>query len=68
MIQTNKRIVQWPNTALNESKPRKYEGQNKQIDFVDSIIQHSTLLLYVGEVSSPPQRTRTVSAWRFQGR
>ncbi|CAJ0904394.1 19658_t:CDS:2 [Entrophospora sp. SA101] len=34
----DKHIVQWPNTALNESKARRFEGQIKQPDFAVSII------------------------------
>lgn len=54
----DKCIVQWPNTALNESKTRKFEGRTKQPDFTVSIIcqlQTSTTL-FVGEVSPPSKK------------
>lgn len=36
----DKHIVQWPNTAFNESKSRKFKGRAKQPDFVVSIVHH----------------------------
>ncbi|CAG8677272.1 4555_t:CDS:2, partial [Racocetra fulgida] len=54
----NKHIVQWPNTALNESKLRKYKGRAKQPDFVISIIHQLQIAatIFVGEVSPPSQK------------
>ncbi|POG58078.1 hypothetical protein GLOIN_2v946534 [Rhizophagus irregularis DAOM 181602=DAOM 197198] len=34
----NRHIVQWPNTALEESRARKFEGRTKQPDFTVSVI------------------------------
>jgi len=55
----DKHIVQWPNTALNESKARKFRGQTKQPDFVVSIVhQFQTVAnIFIGEVSPPSQKT-----------
>ncbi|CAG8656323.1 16678_t:CDS:2, partial [Acaulospora morrowiae] len=54
----DKHIVQWPNTALNESKSRKFEGRTKQPDFVVSIIHQfqTVAVVFVGEVSPPSQK------------
>ncbi|RIA85442.1 hypothetical protein C1645_781843 [Glomus cerebriforme] len=55
----NKHMVQWPNTTLNESKSRKYEGRSKQPDFVVSIIHQlqTDSVIFIGEVSPPSQRS-----------
>jgi hypothetical protein len=55
----DKHMVQWPNTALNESKSRKYEGRSKQPDFVVSIIHQlqTDSVIFIGEVSPPSQRS-----------
>ncbi|CAB5389647.1 unnamed protein product [Rhizophagus irregularis] len=55
----DKHIVQWPNTALNESKARKFRGRTKQPDFVVSIVhQFQTVAnIFIGEVSPPSQKT-----------
>jgi hypothetical protein len=55
----DKHIVQWPNTALNESKARKFGGRTKQPDFVVSIVhQFQTVAnIFIGEVSPPSQKT-----------
>jgi hypothetical protein len=55
----DKHIVQWPNTALNESKARKFRGRTKQPDFVVSIVhQFQTVSnIFIGEVSPPLQKT-----------
>ncbi|RHZ81429.1 hypothetical protein Glove_120g46 [Diversispora epigaea] len=54
----DKHIVQWPNTALNESKSRKFEKRSKQPDFVVSIIHQlqTEAVIFVGEVSPPSQK------------
>ncbi|CAI2192304.1 17732_t:CDS:2, partial [Funneliformis geosporum] len=54
----DKNIVQWPNTALNESKTRKFEGRTKQPDFTVSIIcqLQTSATLFVGEVSPPSKK------------
>ncbi|PKK70650.1 hypothetical protein RhiirC2_453551 [Rhizophagus irregularis] len=54
----DKCIVQWPNTALNESKTRKFEGRTKQPDFTVSIIcqLQTSATLFVGEVSPPSKK------------
>ncbi|CAG8497203.1 4307_t:CDS:2, partial [Paraglomus occultum] len=54
----DKHIVQWPNTALNESKTRKAEGRAKQPDFTVSVIcqLQTSVTLLVGEVSPPSKR------------
>ncbi|CAG8678438.1 17723_t:CDS:2, partial [Racocetra fulgida] len=54
----DKHIVQWPNTALNESKSRKFEGRSKQPDFVVSVIHQlqTESVVFVGEVSPPSQK------------
>ncbi|CAG8470647.1 16023_t:CDS:2, partial [Cetraspora pellucida] len=54
----DKYIVQWPNTALNESKSRKFEGRSKQPDFVVSVIHQlqTESVVFVGEVSPPSQK------------
>ncbi|CAG8565835.1 4591_t:CDS:2 [Ambispora gerdemannii] len=54
----DKHVVQWPNTALNESKTRKAEGRAKQPDFTTSIIcqLQTSATLFVGEVSPPSKR------------
>ncbi|CAJ0925684.1 4694_t:CDS:2 [Entrophospora sp. SA101] len=51
-------IVEWPNTALNESKSRKSKGRCKQPDFVVSIIHQlqTEAIIFMGEVSPPSQR------------
>lgn len=55
----DKHIVQWPNTALNESKARKFRGRAKQPDFVVSIAHQSQTVanIFIGEVSPPSQKT-----------
>ncbi|CAI2179326.1 16317_t:CDS:2, partial [Funneliformis geosporum] len=55
----DKHIVQWPNTALNENKARKFRGRTKQPDFVVSIVhQFQTVAnIFIGEVSPPSQKT-----------
>ncbi|RGB22392.1 hypothetical protein C1646_776154 [Rhizophagus diaphanus] len=55
----DKYIVQWPNTALTESKIRKLDGsRTKQPDFVVSMNYQSraTNVIYVGEVSGPSEK------------
>ncbi|PKC54271.1 hypothetical protein RhiirA1_312484, partial [Rhizophagus irregularis] len=54
----DKCIVQWLNTALNESKTRKFEGRTKQPDFTVSIIcqLQTSATLFVGEVSPPSKK------------
>ena len=54
----DKHVVQWPNTALNESKTRKAEDRTKQPDFTTSIIcqLQTSATLFVGEVSPPSKR------------
>ena len=54
----DKHVVQWPNTALNESKTRKAEGRAKQPDFTISIIRQlqTSATLFVGEVSPPSKK------------
>ena len=54
----DKHVVQWTNTALNESKTRKAEGRAKQPDFTISIIcqLQTSATLFVGEVSLPSKR------------
>ncbi|CAB5374967.1 unnamed protein product [Rhizophagus irregularis] len=49
----------WPNTALNESKARKFRGRAKQPDFVVSIVHQSQTVanIFIGEVSPPSQKT-----------
>ncbi|CAI2193392.1 14786_t:CDS:2, partial [Funneliformis geosporum] len=52
-------IVQWPNTALSESKVRKFDGSRaKQPDFVVSINyqSQSANVIYVGEVTGPAEK------------
>ncbi|GBC25141.2 C2H2-type zinc finger transcription factor [Rhizophagus irregularis DAOM 181602=DAOM 197198] len=54
----DKHIVQWPNTALDESKLRKFEGRTKQPDFVVSVIHQLQTVAdtVIGEVSPPAQK------------
>ncbi|CAI2187763.1 7291_t:CDS:2, partial [Funneliformis geosporum] len=54
----DKYIVQWPNTALDESKSRKFEGRTKQPDFVVSVIHQlqTVAVTVIGEVSPPSQK------------
>nr|CAG8619389.1 8927_t:CDS:2 [Entrophospora candida] len=54
----DKHVVQWPNTALDESKARKFEGRAKQPDFIVSIIcqLQSCATIFVGEVSPPSKK------------
>jgi hypothetical protein len=55
----DKCIVQWPNTALTESKIRKFDGsRTKQTDFVVSMNYQSraTNVIYVGEVTGPSEK------------
>jgi len=54
----NQHIVKWPNTALEESKARKFEGRTKQPDFTVSVIHQlqTKAVLFVGEVSPPSQK------------
>ncbi|CAG8459742.1 7649_t:CDS:2 [Paraglomus occultum] len=52
----DKHIVRWPNTALTESKVRKFDGsRTKQPDFVISVNYQSraTNVVFVGEVTGP---------------
>ncbi|CAG8483603.1 6094_t:CDS:2 [Paraglomus occultum] len=57
----NEHIVQWPNTALEESKIRAFEGRTKQPDFITSVVHqlHTKTVLFVGEVSPPSQKNNT---------
>ncbi|RIA84851.1 hypothetical protein C1645_742008 [Glomus cerebriforme] len=54
----NQHVVQWPNTALEESKARKIEGRSKQPDFILSIIHQlqTKSVIFIGEVSPPSQK------------
>ncbi|CAG8570445.1 6282_t:CDS:2, partial [Acaulospora morrowiae] len=54
----DKHIVQWPNTALNESRSKKFEGRSKQPDFAVSVIHQlqTEAVVFVGEVSPPSQK------------
>ncbi|RHZ67208.1 hypothetical protein Glove_302g51 [Diversispora epigaea] len=54
----NQHIVQWPNTALEESKAGKFEGRAKQPDFTVSVIHQlqTKAVLFVGEVTPPSQK------------
>ncbi|CAG8535744.1 11165_t:CDS:2 [Funneliformis caledonium] len=52
-------IVQWSNTALSESKVRKFDGlRAKQPDFVVSVNyqSQSANVIYVGEVTGPAEK------------
>ncbi|CAG8677669.1 3447_t:CDS:2, partial [Scutellospora calospora] len=53
-----KHVVQWPNTGLNESKLRKFNGRAKQPDFTVSVIHQlqTAATIFVGEVSPPSQK------------
>ncbi|CAG8768546.1 18483_t:CDS:2, partial [Gigaspora margarita] len=55
----DKHIVRWPNTALTESKARKFDGsRTKQPDFVVSVNYQSraTNVIFVGEVTGPAEK------------
>ncbi|CAG8657091.1 13248_t:CDS:2, partial [Funneliformis caledonium] len=55
----DKYLVQWPNTALAESKIRKFDGsRTKQPDFVVSLNYQSRAknVIYVGEVTGPSEK------------
>src|SRR6185369_1794239 len=54
----DKHIVQWLNTALDESKSRKFEGRTKQPDFVVTVIHQHQMVAdtVIGEVSPPSQK------------
>ncbi|RHZ82782.1 hypothetical protein Glove_103g49 [Diversispora epigaea] len=54
----NQHIVQWPNTALEESKAGKFEGRAKQPDFTVPVIHQlqTKAVLFVGEVTPPSQK------------
>lgn len=55
----NRHIVEWPNTALEESR-RKSEGRPKQPDFTVSVVHQlqRKAVLFVGEVSPPSQKDK----------
>ncbi|PKC55724.1 hypothetical protein RhiirA1_502647 [Rhizophagus irregularis] len=55
----NRHIVEWPNTALEESR-RKSEGRPKQPDFKVSVVHQlqRKAVLFVGEVSPPSQKDK----------
>ncbi|CAG8602375.1 13926_t:CDS:2 [Gigaspora rosea] len=44
----DKHITQWPNTALNESKTRKFEGRTKQPDFTGDVYKNCNDLIRLG--------------------
>ncbi|PKY52431.1 hypothetical protein RhiirA4_470062 [Rhizophagus irregularis] len=55
----NRHIVEWPNTALEESR-RKSEGRPKQPDFTVSVVHQlqRKAVLFVGEVGPPSQKDK----------
>ncbi|GBC12508.2 C2H2-type zinc finger transcription factor [Rhizophagus irregularis DAOM 181602=DAOM 197198] len=55
----DRHVVRWPNTALTESKVRKFDGSRaKQPDFVVSVNYQSRAsnVIYVGEVTGPSEQ------------
>ena len=54
----DKHIVQWPNTALDESKSMKFERRTKQPDFIVTVIHQLQTVAdtVIGEVSPPSQK------------
>ncbi|CAG8739073.1 30545_t:CDS:2 [Racocetra persica] len=54
----NRHIVQWSNTALEESKAKNFDGRTKQPDFTVSVIHQlrAKAVLFVGEVTPPTQK------------
>ncbi|CAG8645169.1 1421_t:CDS:2, partial [Paraglomus occultum] len=58
MHNPDKHIVEWPNTALNESKVRKLQGRTRQPDFTISILHQLQRngVIFVGEVSAPSEK------------
>ncbi|CAG8595839.1 1300_t:CDS:1, partial [Ambispora gerdemannii] len=54
----DKHVVRWPNTALNESKARKFEGRVKQPDFTVSIVSQlqTSATIFVGGYSTIKKR------------